>query len=287
MTKVTNDKISILIPVFNGDKFIKKTIDSVLLNKSRLYDLEILVLDNNSTDQTLNILKEFGQKIQVMTNSKTLTPGQNWSMVSSQATGDYSMLICADDLITPGSIEEKFKTMKNDNSLDFVFSKRGVVDNRDRIIRRKIGNGIKTGKYASSEILRMYIKTSSNVIGEPFNVLFKTSVLQNSLPWSDTFPYLLDMSLYFRALKNNRFVYCIDEVQGFFRLHRGSLTFNSSSDTATQFIKFLKLNSLNLGKKDLYNLYVRSYFRSFSRNIFIFVFTLFPSRKKESYYDKN
>ena len=49
--------LSIVIPVFNEDKFIKKNINSLLSNSSR--DFEIIIFDNCSDDNTLNILKSF------------------------------------------------------------------------------------------------------------------------------------------------------------------------------------------------------------------------------------
>ena len=57
-----NDLISIILPIFNGEKYLKETMDSLIFQKDK--ELEILCFDDGSYDNTLNILKEYEKRDQ-------------------------------------------------------------------------------------------------------------------------------------------------------------------------------------------------------------------------------
>ena len=54
---MTGPKLSVCIPVYNGQEFIKETIDSVLSQSFK--DLEIVIVDNQSTDNTVSIIRSY------------------------------------------------------------------------------------------------------------------------------------------------------------------------------------------------------------------------------------
>lgn len=56
-------KFSIIIPVFNTQEFITQCIHNILSQKSNKYELELLVIDDCSTDNSFNIIKELSEKI--------------------------------------------------------------------------------------------------------------------------------------------------------------------------------------------------------------------------------
>ena len=58
-------KFSIITPTYNHAKFIDTTIQSVILNKNCNYELEYIIVDGNSTDDTKNIVKGYAQQINI------------------------------------------------------------------------------------------------------------------------------------------------------------------------------------------------------------------------------
>ena len=60
----SNPLVSVVIPVHNGEKYIKESIDSCLNQTYK--NIEIIVVDDKSEDRTLEILKEYGQKLTVI-----------------------------------------------------------------------------------------------------------------------------------------------------------------------------------------------------------------------------
>lgn len=88
-------RITVVTPVFNGEDYIRETINSVL-NHSRGFPVEYLVIDDGSTDSTPKILREFGSSIKVITQpnggeSKAVNMGIRNSV------GDFLLIVSADD----------------------------------------------------------------------------------------------------------------------------------------------------------------------------------------------
>jgi glycosyltransferase involved in cell wall biosynthesis len=88
-------RLSVITPVFNGQKYIKETIDSVL-NAIGNLEVEYLVIDDGSTDKTSQILKNYGNRIKVLSQpnkgeSAAVNKGFN------AALGDFVLVVSADD----------------------------------------------------------------------------------------------------------------------------------------------------------------------------------------------
>ena len=94
--------ISVITPVFNGAQFIKETVESVLESKNQL-DIEYLVIDDGSTDLTLEILHEFGSAIKVISKPN----GGESSAVNvgmEHSSGDILLIVSADDPLPSNKI---------------------------------------------------------------------------------------------------------------------------------------------------------------------------------------
>lgn len=94
--------VSICIPVFNTVKYVRQTIESVLAQQYP--NIEILVQDNASTDGTWELIAEFAKtipQVSIERNSTNCGMAGNWNLVIKRATGDYVMLLSADDLLEP------------------------------------------------------------------------------------------------------------------------------------------------------------------------------------------
>jgi len=98
----TNPLVSIVIPVHNGEKYIKESIDSCL---AQTYDnIEIIVVDDKSTDSTLEILKEYGEKITVLPVEKQNGLGNVINIGIRASKGKYIARMDADDIMYPDRI---------------------------------------------------------------------------------------------------------------------------------------------------------------------------------------
>ncbi|WP_457640715.1 glycosyltransferase family 2 protein, partial [Persephonella sp.] len=107
--------VSILILTYNHEKFIGECIEGALAQKSDLYNLEILILDDGSTDSTPDIIKSYHQKY-----PDTIFPifkkhrgvwyiNKNMNELIKKSRGDFIAIMAGDDKYLPCSIEKLFK----------------------------------------------------------------------------------------------------------------------------------------------------------------------------------
>lgn len=94
-------RFSILIPVYNGEKYLAQTLDSVL--SQTFTDFEILVVDDGSTDRTLEILQSYGTQVRVF-HAPHLGPEQARNRLLAHAQGEYLAFLDADDLFYPHTL---------------------------------------------------------------------------------------------------------------------------------------------------------------------------------------
>ena len=122
---MNDPKVSILIPLYNSEEYIAETIDSCL---NQTYDnIEIIIVDDGSTDSGLNIVREYENKhknIKVEAQKNSGAPvARNRAFILS--TGEYIQYIDADDLLHPDKIRLQMEVLKNSDDLTIVFGKHG------------------------------------------------------------------------------------------------------------------------------------------------------------------
>lgn len=98
-------KISIVIPTYNGEKYIEAAIESVLA-QIRPAD-EIIVSDDNSLDRTLDICSRYDGKVKIYKNSEGPSGFVNgWNKAIEYASGEYVSILHQDDLLSPDFLLE-------------------------------------------------------------------------------------------------------------------------------------------------------------------------------------
>ncbi|MDE7312239.1 MAG: glycosyltransferase [Eubacterium sp.] len=171
MEKYEKDKVSICIPLYNGSRFIKETLESVL--DQDYPQMEIIINDDCSSDNSLEIVKCFNDsRIKVYANEKKYGLVGNWNKTVSYASGEFVKLMCQDDLLCAGAVSNQVKLLKKypsaslsvGNSL-VIDSGGNVVKNRKRFRKNRIVHG---EKYA-----KMSLK-GRNIYAEPPNILCRT-----------------------------------------------------------------------------------------------------------------
>lgn len=112
-------KISVIIPTFNSEKNIKRTIESVL-NQNGNHNLEILICDDCSTDNTLEICRNYDVKIFVNSeNSGGANRGRNTGI--KNATGDVITFLDHDDEWMPDKLNIQISEILK--GYEFIYSR--------------------------------------------------------------------------------------------------------------------------------------------------------------------
>lgn len=109
-----NFDISVVIPAYNEEKYIKNCIDAIKAQKTKL-TYEIIVIDNNSKDKTKEIAKK--QNVKVVTENKIQGVGAARRTGTKYARGDIIVHIDADTLLYPDHLEKVKKHFETDKNL--------------------------------------------------------------------------------------------------------------------------------------------------------------------------
>ncbi len=110
--------VSIGLPVYNGENFIRQAIESVL---SQSYNnLELVISDNGSIDGTPEICRSFAEKdkrIRVHTFDRNCGASRNYNKTFELSTGKYFRWLAHDDMLAPGSLESAVEVLESDPSV--------------------------------------------------------------------------------------------------------------------------------------------------------------------------
>ena len=123
--------VSIVIPVHNGEKYIKESIDSCLAQTYS--NIEIIVVDDKSTDNTLEILKGYGEKIKVFPVEKQNGLGNVINIGIRASKGKYIARMDADDIMYPDRIEKQVEYLENNPSCVAVGGQIDVINENSDI----------------------------------------------------------------------------------------------------------------------------------------------------------
>lgn len=129
-------KISIVTAVLNGEQFIRETVESIL-SQDGDFELEYIVRDGESTDGTLEILKEYGDRITVV-SKKDGSPQEAINAGFAMATGDVFAWLNADDVYLPGTLQTVVDAFNRRPKRQWCYGICSVMDSDGREIRKPI-----------------------------------------------------------------------------------------------------------------------------------------------------
>jgi hypothetical protein len=113
--------LTVCIPIYNGERYIAEAIQSVLAQS--FADLEIIVVDDQSTDSTAEIVRSIRDpRIVVYENEQRLGIPGNWNQALSLARGEYVCLFHQDDRMEPDNLARKVRILDSDPTIGLIHS---------------------------------------------------------------------------------------------------------------------------------------------------------------------
>lgn len=212
--------VSICIPTYNNDKYIKKTIESVL-NQSYT-NFELIINDDASVDKTLEIISSFNDhRIKISQNNKNLGLVGNFNVCINKVKGKYFKILCGDDMLAPNAIEAAVEVMEQNDMVTVVTGSSFVINDTDSVVmkRKKYQNNkLFDGKKFAKHTLvngRNYFAEPSVMMFRSNNQTFKTvfdfDPVQYAIDW--------DMGL---TMAYEGQVYYISDVVAYYRISNES-----------------------------------------------------------------
>lgn len=174
---------SIIIPMYNVEKYIENCIDSIV--NQEFTDYELILVDDGSTDRTVDIAKKNISKSHII-HSVHLIRKENSGASDSRnlglkyATGKYIVFMDSDDTMLPEALEVMAKASKSDQDL-YVFSlkKRKDEEILESTLTQLVSFSIKKEK--SLDVLEEYLKrTNFKITWQPWAKLFKREIIETN-----------------------------------------------------------------------------------------------------------
>ena len=195
---INNDKplVSIVTVVFNGEKHLEQTIQSVI---NQTYDnVEYIIIDGGSTDGTLNIIHKYEGQIDywMSETDKGIYDAMNKGIQT--ATGEFIAFINADDWYENNAIEYVIKAYNKKQSIDFFYGNLNYIKKSGEMVLWKGNRGTKG-------------------LEVPHPTCFIRTSLLKKVPFDTSFKIAADADLILRLFNSNIKSFYIDEVIANFR----------------------------------------------------------------------
>lgn len=223
-------KVSICIPTYNGAKYLEACLVSVL---SQTYkDIEILMVDDGSTDATFEILEYYAaidQRIRLVRNEHNLGLVGNWNHCITLAQGEWIKFVFQDDWLEPECLEAMLDATTLNGSIvacqrNFAFEEGVSSDTRKTYLNFPTLSSLFPGEAiisaeAYSEAVVDHL--TANFVGEPTAVMFHRNVFEKFGPFNSRLIQMCDIEFWTRIAVHTGIAF-VPRPLATFRVHQDS-----------------------------------------------------------------
>ena len=210
--------VSVIIPAYNADKYIERTIRSVLLQDYE--NIEIIIIDDGSTDNTATVVKKLVNEDKrlhyVHQRNGGVSSARNHGYKLSK--GEYLAFLDADDVWLPENIRKKVEHLQNDPVTGLVHSDALLIDENDKPL-----DEIKKGK--SGWILDDLLSWNGTCIPAPSSILVKREVVDTAGGFDTNLSTAADQEFFFRVAAKYK-IGRVEEITWQYRMHSQNMHSN-------------------------------------------------------------
>ena len=224
-------KISIVMPVYNAEQYIRECIDSVL--QQTLKDFEFIIIDDGSVDNTVDIIESYNDDriILIKKEHSGIVRSLNWGI--NVANGKYIARMDADDIMLPERLQVQYDFLENHQEYDLVSN--GLVC---------FGDIDESFKYGPKEIT-LQEELLGNKICHPCCMFRKGSLKKLPFLYEEIFQSE-DYKLWLTMLTHGLRIYSNPEILLKYRVHKNNLSASINSNTDKLLLKaYTKKNNNN------------------------------------------
>ncbi|MBP4141513.1 glycosyltransferase family 2 protein [Flavobacterium sp. P4023] len=184
--------ISVGIPIYNAESYLKLAIDSVL--QQTYNDFELLLVNDGSTDKSLEIMKSYNDpRIKIINDGVNKGLIYRLNEMVQLSKGTYFVRMDADDVMFPDRIAKQLELLKSNPKIDIVYSDAVSIDKDNRILG-----------YKESKMVRDKNDVLNGVFPIHPSVMIKKEVLLKN-PYKEGFIQMEDMELWYRLVEKYHF----------------------------------------------------------------------------------
>ena len=213
--------VSVIIPCYNYGRYLAQCLDSVLHQEDVRVD--VIVIDDASPDGSGQIVRKLGaQDTRIRTVCHATNQGHiaTYNEGISLVTGDYTLLLSADDLLTPGCLARAVSLMEKYPSVGLAYGSPVEFADGDLPAARTIAKSWII--WQGSDWIAQMCKTGENVIKCPEAIL-RTGVLREIGGYHAHLPHAADFELWMRAATVSDVGYLVGADQAYYRNHANNM----------------------------------------------------------------
>lgn len=252
-------KVSIVLPTYNGSRFIEESIESCL--QQTLTDWELVVVDDGSTDDTSAIVQKYvdaDSRIRLIQNRQNLKLPKSLNVGFVDAKGEYFTWISDDNLFRPDALQKMSDFLDVNADVDFVYSDYSLIDETGAVIK-------------SCQVSEPYNLIVVNSVGSSF--LYRRQVHETLGGYDEDLFMLEDYDFWLRAACQHKLVTFHEDLY-LYRTHGNTLSSQHGSQIHSAHWKYVERQLPKLGRFFPPYQCARSY-------IYLAYFALLDGKKKE------
>lgn len=246
-------KVSIITPTLNSEKYILENLESVHLWQNKNIAIEQIIVDGNSTDQTIDIVKSFKQKYNanieiIQSKDKNMYDAINKGLKA--VTGNIWACLNSDDIYNPKAITLVVNEFNKNPDLDVVYGYLDIIDENGIFLRKKY--------LPKFNLNYLILRKHCSTINQPASFLQKR-VIDDIGYFNINYNYASDYDYFIRVGSKCKMKLIKKSITKF-RQHETSISYNKKSQNiqwnesdliSKKYIEDLSINQANLYKENL------------------------------------
>ena len=208
------EKVSVIIPCFNAERFLREAVESVL--QQDYLDTEIILVDDGSTDDTGKIIRSFGSRVRGDFGPNR-GPSAARNRGTALATGSFIQYLDADDLFLPGAIQTRLLALLSTGA-EVAYSdwqrleeQGGGIFSRGEVVDRTMED-----VHPEPEIACF-----TSFWAPPAALLYRRSIVDKIGHWNESLPVIQDARFLLDAALHGACFVHVKGVSALYRVHRG------------------------------------------------------------------
>lgn len=234
---LNNPKISVIMSVYNGERYLREAIESIL--SQTFTDFEFIIVNDGSTDNSLEIIQSYhDDRIRVINNEINCGLTKSLNKAIREARGEYIARQDADDISLPNRFEEQIKHLEEHPQVALLGTSIYRIDSGGKILRKTVAM-VNPGK-------SLFRQNQFN----HGSTMFKREAVNRLGGYNELFRYSQDYELWLRLAKYYE-VSNLTQVLYKLRFHNEAIRFKHGDESALYHLLAPKLASDELDTKVL------------------------------------
>ena len=218
-------KVSVLIPVYNGERHLSECLESVLAQDYN--DVEVLIADDGSSDGSQKIIEQFAARaprIRWWKNPRNLGLTANANVCLRAAKGEFIKFVHQDDaLLSPSALHKMVSVLDENPAVVLVSSQPHLTGTKSQ----PLFFSKKSGRYDGKKTIIACFEKNNNLIGQPTLTLFRKSAAPRG--FNERFTGHMDFEMWCHLLEQGDFFH-LAEPLATWRVHQNHQTARARKD---------------------------------------------------------